>query len=222
MRPFSWTLSIVVACQLASVAAKADDQIPLPRQLPVHTQTCEGRSYTFPSNYQVVCSRTWNLHATCTGADLWDKWQVAGSKEDSPFIHPWTDVPIMVVGYELLKVMGPVVAETRKKNAWSDFLVWLGLRSRRQSATDQNRTTSFFGIGSGIVPDMMVYMGPGENHVRQMWAAGLGQPWPSIRDKDQGGHNDIIDVHGACWGGGPIEMVVTVYYTPIEFPMSSE
>lgn len=169
--------------------------LPLPAHAE-HPQTCNGATVSFPDRLQMVCSATWTFGASCTGEDLWDKWHVTGPETGEPFIRPWADTPITVIGYELVKL--------HREYFWS-------FRSRYENATK-----SWFMIGSGIYPqpDAMLWLGPGETRARMMWPAGMGQIWPSKAKARKAKYEDILDLHGHCFGGRPITIYLTLYYTP--------
>jgi len=63
-------------------------------------------------------------------------------------------------------------------------------------------------------PDPMLYLAPGENHVRQMLPAGLGDPWPARKEANPSKYADMLDSHGICMGGGSISIFMTLYYVP--------
>lgn len=163
-----------------------------------NVQTCNGGSTTFPKDLRMVCSATWQLTASCTGDDLWDKWKVSGqTASDDAFIRPWADTKITVIGYELVKLHDPKPEDLAK----NDRLSW-------------------FMIGSGIYPqpDAMLWLGPGHTQSQRMWPSGMGQVWPSKaiaqERRNKSKYGDILDLHGACFGGGQIKMFLTVYYFP--------
>lgn len=79
-----------------------------------------------------------------------------------------------------------------------------------------NDRQSWFMIGSGIHPqsDAMLWLAPGETHSVRMWPPGTGQIWPSKALALKGKHQDILDLHGVCFGGGVVKILLTIYYTP--------
>ena len=158
-------------------------------------QVCEGRRYELPQDFKVVCSATWQLTGPCSGEDLWDKWKVGGrTVPNDPFIRPWLKEPIVVVGYELVK---------------------LRYYPAQRIERPRDQDLSYFMIGSAIQPDAMIWLAPGQNHAKQMWAAGLGQPWPSKEKANPAMHSDMLDLHGSCFDGGEVSIFVTLYYVPI-------
>jgi hypothetical protein len=174
------------ALSLFSVLARAE-----------HVQTCNGSHNTAPDSLQIVCSATWQFSGTCTGKDLWDQWIVTGqSRSDDAFIRPWVDVPITVIGYELVKLQ----------------------EDHGPDSTYSNDHKSWFMIGSAISsqPDAMLWLAPGESHSQRMWPAGTGQFWPSKALANHYKYADMLDLHGICFGGGSVTIFLTIYYTPQE------
>jgi hypothetical protein len=161
-------------------------------------QTCNGESTTVADDFRMICSATWQLNATCTGKDLWDQWKVTGSPPmaDS-FIRPWADNKITVVGYELVKLQ----SET-------------GPYSRFRYINDRQ---SWFMVGSGIYPqpDAMLWLAPGQTHTQRIWPNSSGQIWPSrAHARKTTPLEDVLVVHGTCFGGTPVTLLLTIYYTP--------
>jgi hypothetical protein len=92
----------------------------------------------------------------------------------------------------------------------------------------------FFGIGSGIQPDMFLWMGSTESRAKTMFPKGLGHPWPSAEDAAKPGFNNMIDIHGSARTSrpgpvkrfhrmlrgiktppfDPVQVELTIYYTP--------
>jgi hypothetical protein len=156
-------------------------------------QGCNGATVSVPDDFRLVCSATWQFEGKCVGRDMWDKWTITGRTNPSDsFIRPFEDVPITIVGYELLKLHDG---------------------ERRD---DRNNRLSWFMIGSAITaqPDAMIWLGPGESRVRQMWPAGMGQLWPPKGKAGAEASTDKIDLHGVCFGGDPVTIFGTVYYAP--------
>src|ERR1044072_141986 len=83
-----------------------------------------------------VCSATWQFTGACGAADMVHEWKVHGF-ENSPdaYIRPFSEHPISVIGYELVKVTG------MNGEPWRD--------------------KSWFMIGSTIQPDAMIWLAPG-------------------------------------------------------------
>ena len=160
-----------------------------------HNQGCNGASIPVDDSLDLVCSATWQLNGTCLGEDMWNKWTVNGrtSPTDS-FIRPFEDTPITVIGYELMKLQND---------------------DTKSAGELRNGRISWFAIGSAIYPqpDIMIWLAPGETHAKQMWPSHTGQLWPS-REKAGSGLRDMLDVHGLCFGGGPVTIFVTIYYIP--------
>jgi hypothetical protein len=93
---------------------------------------------------------------------MWDAWAVDGRTNPSPpFVRPWLDVPIEIVGYELVKLAA---------ESWWPHQNYL------------NRSRSWFMIGSTVQPDAMAWLGPGETRVYHAWPSGYGQLWPTKND----------------------------------------
>ena len=161
-----------------------------------HSQGCNGQIVPIFDNLNLVCSATWQFYGKCLGEeDMWDKWKVTGRTNPvDSFVRPFENASITVIGYELMKLQG-------------------GLSVRDQQ---QNNEMSWFMIGSAIFPqpDAMIWLAPGEKHAKQMWPAGAGQLWPSRERANPGRLTDFIDLHGVCFGGGPIIIFLTIYYMP--------
>jgi hypothetical protein len=158
-----------------------------------HNQGCGRQTISVPDSLGLVCSATWQFQGTCIAADMWDKWVVTGrtNPQDS-FVRPFESVPIAVIGYELVKLHE-------------------GDKDR-----ERNDRASWFMVGSAIYsqPDAMIWLGPGETRVRQMWPSGMGQLWPSKDKPNPSGDPDRIDLHGLCFGGSQITILLTIYYSP--------
>jgi hypothetical protein len=177
-------ISSVLAITLVSLPVHAE-----------HKQGCNGSSILVGDSLDLICSATWQFDGKCLGEDMWNKWTVNGrtSPPDS-FIRPFEDIPITVIGYELVKLQN---GDTKSA---SELL---------------NSRLSWFAIGSAIYPqpDIMIWLAPGETHSKQMWTSHTGQLWPS-REKADSGLRDMLDLHGLCFGGGPVTIFVTIYYIP--------
>jgi hypothetical protein len=174
-----------------------------------HVQKCEGRTYKLSDAQEVVCSATWQFTGTCNGHDMWNEWKVTGrTSPPDAFVRPWLDVPIFVVGYELLKLPA-----ARLIWPWDAVHNWIN---------------SWFAIGTTMVPDAMLWLGAGETHVKQIWSKNAGQLWPSVANsralsalRNETGtvyayDGDLLDIHGRCFGGAPVTILLTIYYTPLE------
>jgi hypothetical protein len=79
----------------------------------------------------------------------------------------------------------------------------------------------WFGIGSGIQPDMILFLGEGEMRNSRIFPEPMVQPWPSKQEAEarRASVNDMIDIHGSCRTDGKpdpdaIVLGLTVYYTP--------
>jgi hypothetical protein len=132
---------------------------------------------------------------------MWADWTVEGAtKPEGPFVTPWLDYPIRVIGYDLLKLSEPL---------WSPRQIRL------------NAEKSWFMVGTTMLPDGMISLGPGESHSRLIWPAGMGQLWPAAKDvrpvaqvPGQPAYSgDLLDLHGQCYGGGSVTLILTVFYT---------
>lgn len=154
-----------------------------------HTEYCERRPYQVATGLHVVCSASFRFDATCDiNKDLWNSWTVDGQKNT-------------------------VTGETKSKDAfahpWShDPITVIGYELVKITGGP----TVWFMVGGAIQPDPQIWMGPGENHAKQMWPAGTGQPWPSAK---QANPDDMVDLHGTCEGNGHVTVILTVYYIPI-------
>jgi hypothetical protein len=86
-----------------------------------------------------------------------------------------------------------------------------------------NDRQSWFMVGSGIhsQADAMIWLAPGEMHSLRMWPAGAGQIWPGKAGAIHSKYEDILDLHGICFGGGPVTIFLTIYYTPLRGTPSS-
>lgn len=185
-------LAFTVIVLLIPIIAPMANTAAAPRKAEAdHLQSCNGKSVFVNSEINIICSATWQFTATCSGQDLWNSWKVIGQTQPKDsFVHPWADAPITVIGYELLKTDAP--------------------------ESEQNLHASWFMIGSAIYPqpDTMLWLAPGERHAKQMWPPGIGQVWPSKDNAIVNGMPDFVDLHGICFGGGPISIFMTIYYTP--------
>lgn len=190
-------------------------------------QRCEGRGYTVPDGVKVVCSATWQFHGACTGKDMWDKWRVEGrTSPTDAFVRPWLSSPILVVGYELVKIRTlppppePPAPPPPPPRTWWHRMI--GYKPPPPPAPPpppppsiSDAEQSWFMIGSALQPDAMIWLAPGHTHAKQMWAAGYGQPWPRKEDASPKPLDDMIDLHGVCFNGGTVTIMMTVYYTPL-------
>jgi hypothetical protein len=152
----------------------------------------------------VVCSATWQFTGRCNAPDMVHEWKVHGI-ENPPdaYIRPFSDDPILVIGYELVKVTGTSAKPWRADKSW-------------------------FMIGSTIQSDAMIWLAPGETHAKTFWPAGTGQPWPSKKDarpvtvnRNEKGQivsmsGDLLDLHGWCPKDEVVGIMLTVYYTGLE------
>jgi hypothetical protein len=183
-------------------------------------ERCVGRE-----GVAVVCSATMQFNGTCTGGDMWNSWKVGGfAPSDDGLVRPWLDYPIVVIGYELVKLQADPGPLAGPDGWWG----WLKDKLRGLAGLPNhsylNARMSWFSVGSMIQPDALIWLAPGEMHAKQMWPAGHGQPWPSKRDakptrphKNAKGEidavgGDLIDLHGLCYGGGPVTIMLTLYY----------
>lgn len=224
-------------------------------------QSCNAGEIKPPDGVEIVCSNTWRLNGTCSGNDMWDQWEIGGEPNpEGPFIRPWTNAPIRVIGYELVKLQAGdndgvwhraavairAAAEELGQALRNlsviarDFftLNWNAIGIDHASGFDRiaaiqaeaeksigvarysNERQSWFMIGSGIhsQPDAMLWLAPGETHSLRLWPAGTGQIWPSKAGALHSKYEDILDVHGLCFGGGPVKIFLTIYYTPLNAP----
>jgi hypothetical protein len=172
--------------------------------LPLHAAHADCLS---TNGISTICSNTWSFRARCDGEDVWNKWTVDGSpKPSDSFIRPWLDHPIVVVGFELIKL--------RRYPSW-----YARLYQKWFTSDDANE---WFGVGSTIEPHAMIWLGPGETHTTRMWSKGYGLPWPSTSQARPVVHpdvahmssasGDLIDLHGYCNGGGHVTILLTLYY----------
>lgn len=129
----------------------------------------EGRTYDMPLGFNVPCSKTWTLHGKSDWQDQVTNWQVDGNQANDPYLWPWLREPILVTGYEMLKVEGG--------------------------------PTLWFMLGSGIVPDIFLKLGPNEDHARRDFPDNQAHPWPSKEEADRRrelGDINALALHGAC------------------------
>lgn len=151
------TLGILLA--IAWIAqAKSDD-----------IQGCQGRFYEIPAGISLVCSATWVFDGPCDGKDLWDRWKVEGqTKPNEPWIRPWANERIVVIGYEMTKVSGdPHNFFMIGSGIQPDGFLWM--------APDRNNARILFPAGVG-----------------HPW------PTKQESEAQRGTYNDIIDIHGSC------------------------
>ena len=168
----------------------------------------------------VPCSETWQFTGACSGADMWNQWTISGRHASSDyFVRPFTDHPIRIVGYELMKI------QIDPKRDVTGFADWLKSLFRPKDNIEYlNTHISYFMIGSTIQQDAMLWLYPGQTGGRRDFPAGLSQPWPSAKDakpvtylydkdgKIYGARGDLLDIHGICFGGGPVTILMTLYY----------
>ena len=151
-----------------------------------HKQSCQGRIYSVADNFSIVCSASWMFTGSCNGVDMWESWTVKGqTTPKDAFIRPWLDEPITIIGYELVKLGGdgtPGQAINPSTEGLNSYLRSVYRWTRSFWQRHMNETASWFSVGSAMQPDAMVWLGPGQYHAKQMWASGLGEPWPS-KDK---------------------------------------
>ncbi len=68
---------------------------------------CNGCKYVMPDGIAVPCSNTWTLHATrVITTELVNEWVIDAMSPGDHYILPFVDFPIMVVGYEIVKIDG--------------------------------------------------------------------------------------------------------------------
>ena len=163
-------------------------------------QSCKSR---VPTHSAVVCSATWQFTGRCGAPDMVHEWKIHGI-ENSPdaYIRPFSEDPILVIGYELVKVTG-INGEPWRDKSW-------------------------FMIGSTIQPDAMIWLAPGQTHAKTFWPPGSGQPWPgkqqaspvTINRNEKGEivsmSGDLLDLHGWCPKDEVVGIMLTVYYTTVE------
>lgn len=163
-------------------------------------EICKSRAPN--ARVATVCSATWQFTGRCGAADMVHEWRVHGF-QNSPdaYIRPFSERPITVIGYELVKVTG------MNGEPWRD--------------------KSWFMIGSTIQPDAMIWLAPGQTHAKTFWPAGTGQPWPSkhqavpvkINRNDKGEiismNGDLLDLHGWCPKDESVGIMLTIYYTNV-------
>jgi hypothetical protein len=157
-----------------------------------------------PTQTAVVCSATWQFTGRCGAAAMVHEWKVHGI-ENPPdaYIRPFADEPILVIGYELVKVTGTSAKPWRADKSW-------------------------FMIGSTIQSDAIIWLAPGQTHAKTFWPPGTGQPWPSKKEarpvsvnRNEKGEivsmsGDLLDLHGWCPKDEVLGVMLTVYYTSIE------
>jgi hypothetical protein len=196
--------TIVLVLLALGLPAQADPDLP---------KGCSS-TITGPKGFRLLCSATWQLDGFCTGEDLWDKWKVAGRPPASDsFIRPFEKGPTIVVGYELVKL------QSTPPPGGGDTAM-----AKYQEAQRLNREISWFMVGSAIPTqsDAMLWLGPGETRVQRMWPADMGQVWPGKLKDNPAPLTNMIDVHGLCFGGGPVTMILTVYFSPSPIAVTRE
>jgi hypothetical protein len=75
--------------------------------------------------------------------------------------------------------------------------------------------TLWFMAGNNIIGDTMIFLGPGENHGRHDFPAGMKMPMPAAAP-DAEGQKRYLDLHGACDGTlrpNDVRVFYTIYYT---------
>jgi hypothetical protein len=131
-------------------------------------QQCGSRSYELPGSMSVVCSATWQFQGPCDGADLWDRWKVHGQ---------------------------PGAVDGAFIRPWADKrIVVIGYELTKLGGEPH----ASFAIGSGIQPDIFLWMPADRQHARILFPAGAGHPWPSKSEAQVDGHNNLVDIHGSC------------------------
>jgi hypothetical protein len=151
---------------------------------------------------QPILSQHWQLNGKCDGQDMWKSWTInSHPPTPNPWITPWLDKPINIIGIEMVKV-APDVGKPDPRNA----------------------TTSWFMLGSTIQPDGMLWIYPGQTGANRFLPAGTGYPWPAKSKarpaeprRNESGEifqvaGELVVVHGLCFGGGPVTIMLTVYF----------
>jgi hypothetical protein len=194
---FQIKLIVVVASIIASVTAHSVRAgTPPPAIAPV----CAAKT---ENGLQAVCSTHWKFEASCgANRDLWDQWEVtpvhSGRVEPDHFARPWLDKPIVVIGYEMVKI--------RTYPVWRSIIYALPFF--------EGHDNSWFMVGSTMLPDPVIWLAPGESHIRQFYPVGYGQPWPVREDHFESQYGAMLDIHGVCKDGGRVTLYLTIYYVP--------
>lgn len=131
-------------------------------------QRCMGRQYDVPAGVSVVCSSTWEFVGPCDGADLWDRWRVQGAGADGPFVRPFLDDRVVVIGYELIKTAG-------EPHAF--FMIGSGIQA-----------DAFLWMPADATHARLMFP-PGYGHP---W------PSKAESEAQRNSVNDLIDIHGSC------------------------
>ena len=119
-----------------------------------------------------------------TGRDMVMDWKVGMAK--TPFIKPWLDYAIEIVGVELM------VFSQRWWNRPARF-GWLM-------------------VGNNFAKDIMLMVPGGQNYGANFWPLG-GFAFPARDQADSGAY---IDVHGACGWRQCAAVFLTLYYVPLK------
>jgi hypothetical protein len=152
------TIVGILVSWLVSSPAYADD-----------IQSCMGRQHAIPRNVTLVCSGTWQFTGPCDGVDLWDRWKVQGqTTTDEPFVRPFLDDRIVVIGYEMTKVGG---------EPHSFFMIGSGIQNDAFLWMPPGRNHARIMFPSGV---------------------GHPWPSKTESEAQRNSVNDLIDIHGSC------------------------
>jgi hypothetical protein len=147
---------------------------------------------------------TFRFSGTCDGKDMWNSWQVSGHRSSpDAFVRPWEPHRVRIDRIKMVKLQEPV---------WRPRQIYLNL------------TMSWFMLGTTIPPDdALAWLAPGETSTAEN---GRGTEVPSqsearatVSRVDENGNpyvsGDLFDLHGQCYGGGGVTILVTIRYTPL-------
>lgn len=160
---------------------------PAPAQQPLTNFSCGTKTYSVPMSLRPQCSVTFTFSGVCDGFDLVTRWS-------------------QVISTAL---NGPVPAPVWQLKPWTtgDITI-VGLDLMKLSGGP----SLWWMVGNNHVTDIMLQMGANENRSGAHYAvSGSGWHFPGSATAPA---NAYLDLHGACSGGGPVQMALTVFYIP--------
>lgn len=135
-------------------------------------------------------SQAFHLYSTCNGADQVYRWQIEGWPQMGWNIKAWQGPDIYVFGISVTVFSGDM---TPVQSPW-----WM--------------------IGSTYSSgDTILFMGPGETSKLVWFPEGKTIHIPGTASPDWAIWK-YLDMHGLCWGTGPVNVWITLYYTYDKHP----